>query len=145
VRPLFAGRRRIFILGVECELIVDVTFRLEDESMLKDETLQDTFLQYYMGFSEEFAAAGFGQCGPPLILLPRTVDAEGVELFIPGTFEFNCNVTLSQVEPALGQIRKSFSDMNPKPSVSVKLYERESHSRISLYPHSDIENYLSEK
>jgi hypothetical protein len=122
--------------------MVKVSFRLEDESVTM-ESLQDALVQYYTRFSEEFAAAGFGQCGPPLILLPRTVDAEGGQLFIPGTFEFNCNLTFSQVETALGRIRDSFKEMNAKPDLSVTLYERSSRSRINLYPHSDIGNYLA--
>jgi hypothetical protein len=117
--------------------MVNVTFRLEDE------LVKDRLLQYYMGFSEEFTAAGFGQCGPPLILLPQTVESGGVEMIIPGTFKFDCNVTLSQVEPALGKIRGSFTEINPKPDISVTLYERHTRSRISLYPRNDIEAYLS--
>ena len=124
-------------MGVECELTVEVSFTLEDEA------LKDTLLERYMGFGEEFAAAGFGRCGPPLILLPSTVESEGVEMLIPGTFKFNCNLTLSMVEQALKLIRESFPDINPAPGFSVTLHDRESRSRIRLYPHSDIENYLS--
>ncbi len=126
------------ILAVECELIVHVSFPFEDESA------EDTLLPYYTGFSEEFAAAGLGECGPPLILLPSTVKStEGFEMFIPGAFKFDCNVALSQAESALGRIRESLTDMNPKPDLSVKLYGSGRHSRINLYPHNDIENYLS--
>lgn len=124
-------------MGVVCELMAEVSFTLEDEA------LKDTLLERYMGFSEEFAAAGFGRCGPPLILLPRTVESEGVEMLIPGTFKFDCNLTLSMVEPALGRIRESFPNISPEPGISVTLHDRESRSRIRLYPRSDIENYLS--
>lgn len=125
-------------MAVECELIVNVSFPLEDELM------KDTLLPYYINFGEEFAAAGLGECGPPLILLPSAVkSSEGVEMFIQGTFQFDCHVTLSQAEPALGRIRETFKDMNPEPYISVKLYGNGRHSRISLYPRNDIENYLS--
>ena len=127
-------------MAAECELRVELSFPLEDE----DESVKDTLLQYYMNFSEEFAAAGFGECGPPLILLPRHIESsEGVEMFIPGTFKFNCNLTVSQAELALGRIRESFKDVNPKPELHVNLYDKGSRSRLNLYPHNDIENYLS--
>lgn len=124
-------------MAVECELKVEVSFPIEEESM------SETLLPYYISFSEEFTAAGLGECGPPLILPPQAIEFEGVKLPVAGTFKFYCNLTLSQVESALKQLRKSFPNMIPAPNISVTLYERQSGSRIRLYPHNDIEDYLS--
>jgi len=124
-------------LATQCELTVSLSFPLEQESM------QDPLIQYYKGFSEEFAAAGSGQCGPPKILLPQSVEIGGIQTVIPGKFAFDCNLSLSEVKPAIEQIRGSFKDMNPQPDISVTLYDRDGHNRIRLYPRSDIEFYFS--
>jgi hypothetical protein len=124
-------------LAAKCELTVGVSFPLEDESM------KDTLIQYYVKFGEEFAAAGFGQCGAPMILLPQSVEIGGVRQVIPGKFAFDCQLSLSEVESALGQIRKGFKGMGPEPDLSVTLHDVDGHNHIRLYPRSDIEFYLS--
>jgi hypothetical protein len=124
-------------LAAQCELTAGVSLPFEEESM------KDTLLQYYQNFSEEFAAAGFGQCGPPMILLPQSVEIEGFQKVIPGKVAFNCNLSLSNLRSALAQLRGSLKDLSPEPDLSVTLYDLDSHNHIRLYPANDIEFYLS--
>ncbi len=124
-------------MDARCELTVSVSFPLEQESM------KDPLLQYYIGFSEKFAAAGFGQCGVPKILLPQSVEIGGVQQVIAGKFAFDCTLSFSKVEAALEYVQESLRDVSPKPDIGVTLYDRDSHNRIRLYPRNDIESYLS--
>ena len=124
-------------MAVECELKVEVSFPIEEESM------SETLLPSYISFREGFTAAGLGECGPPLILPPQAIELEGFKTIMAGSFKFYCNLTLSQLESALQQIRKSFPNMVPASNISVTLYERPSGSRLRLYPRNDIEDYLS--
>lgn len=105
--------------------------------------MSETLLPSYISFSEEFTAAGLGDCGPPLILPPQAIELEGFKTIVAGSFKFYCNLTLSQLESALKQIRKSFPNLNPASNISVTLYELTTGSRLRLYPRSDIEDYLS--
>jgi hypothetical protein len=125
-------------LTANCELTAAVSFPLEQESM------KDKLLQFYESFSEEFSADGFGQCGPPMIMLPQTVEIGGVKTIIPGKFAFDCSLSLLELRLALGKLRGTLKDRSPEPELSVTLYDRDSRNHIRLYPQNDIEFYLSD-
>ena len=120
-------------MDARCELTMSVSFPLEQESM------KDPLLQHYTAFSEKFAAADFGQCGAPKILLPQSVEIGG----IAGKLAFDCTLSFSKVEAALECVRESLGDVSTKPDIWVTLYELDSRNRIRLYPRNDIESYLS--
>ncbi len=124
-------------MAAQCELIVSISFQFEQES------LKDVLMQHYENFTKEFADGGFGQCGGPKILLPSTVEILGEQKIIPGTFSFDCELPLSDIESPLRKIQEIFKDMAPKPSLMITLHNRDNHNRIRLYPRSDIEFYLS--
>jgi predicted amino acid-binding ACT domain protein len=105
--------------------------------------MKDPLVQYYTGFSEKFAAAGFGQCGAPKILLPQSVEIEDVQQVIAGKFEFDCTLSFSKVEAAFEYVQESLRDANPRPDIRVTLYDVDDRNRIRLYPRNDIESYLS--
>jgi hypothetical protein len=100
-------------------------------------------MQHYENFGKEFADSDFSQCGGPKILLPSTVDIGGTQMVIPGKFEFDCELSFSNLESQLKKIGELFKDVDPKPRLMVILHDRDSHSRIRLYPHNDVESYLS--
>lgn len=124
-------------MAAQCELSVSISFEFEEDS------LKDVLMQHYENFSKEFADGGFGQCRGLRILLPQTVDILGEQKVIPGTFAFDCELPLADIESPLRKIQGFFKDMTPKPRLSVTLYNRDNHNRIRLYPHNDVESYLS--
>jgi hypothetical protein len=101
-------------------------------------------MQHYETFCKEFAEGGLGQCGGPKVLLPQTVEIKGgAPMIIDGEFGFDCQLSFPEIEPALKKIQESFKGLDPKPSVRVTLFDKDNHSRIRLYPHNDVELYLS--
>jgi hypothetical protein len=126
-----------FILAAQCDLIISISFEFEQES------LKDVLIQHYENFTKEFADGGLGQCGGPKILLPSTVEILGEQKIIPGKFDFDCELSFSNLESQLKKIGELFKDIDPKPRLTVTLHDRDSHSRIRLYPHNDVESYLS--
>jgi hypothetical protein len=101
-------------------------------------------LQHYENFTKEFSADGeFSRCGGLKILLPSAVEILGKQKVIPGKFEFDCELSFSNLETELKKTQDLFKDIDPKPHLTVTLHDRDSHSRIRLYPRNDVESYLS--